>query len=74
MNRHDADSGIDQHTAAEIRAAAESLRDACFAVQRDGGRSFALLKAMDTAEERLNDLLDAETVLGLLDQIEASCV
>jgi hypothetical protein len=53
-----------------IRECAEELRDACLAVEVDGGRSFALLRAMDAAEERLQDALPAETVLALLAEIQ----
>lgn len=55
----------------DLRQIAEAARDACLAVERDGGRRFDLLKRMDDAMERLQDELPAERVLALLDAAEA---
>ena len=57
----------EQGSAANLRELAEAARDACLAVERDGGRSFLLLKRMDEAIERLQDELPADRVLALLE-------
>ena len=64
-------SPVSDAASVDLRQIAEAARDACLAVERDGGRRFDLLKRMDDAMERLQDELPAERVLALLDAAEA---